>query len=456
MNRNRLKKLIQAVRTGGLGYATQKVRIYVKRHLKTVRKFSWEDYTFEELPEPTDLDHKYDVSVVVPTYNGGTQFEILLQMLKQQKNCGSVEIVVVDSGSTDGTVELCKKHGVALVQIPNEQFSHSGARNLGAETAKGELLVFMTQDALPSSEEWLLEMIEPILSGEADAVSCGEECPESTELYYRILTYGHASYVGMLQEDVLGSKEKCRDKESLRRYASLSDVACAINRKAFLRFRHRYNFAEDLDLGIRLISCGYKTKLLAKTKTIHGHNRNVDYYLKRAVVEKESFNKIFSEEKIEEKADIVERKVYYSACLVAEYLKQLEKMECNEMTTEVFLKQASMLFEKVMTQTDNKKGFEGFGKENAPLLTEVVALCGQNSKQRKYAMETDLAYNVRFYLDNVAEYMKYHGITKLEYSMDTLCDCMLKQFALLVGTELAKLRKEEMWNRKILELIKGV
>lgn len=456
MNRNRFKKLIRAVKTGGPVYAAQKVRLYVKRHLKIEWKFSWEDYEFEELPEPTNLDNKFDVSVVVPTYNGGPQFAIMLELLTKQKNCGSVELVVVDSGSTDGTVELCKQYGVTLVQIPNEQFSHSGARNLGAETAKGEILVFMTQDALPSSEEWLSEMIAPILTGEADAVSCSEECPEGTDLYYKILNFGHASFVGNLQEDVLGSKEKCRDKESLRRYASLSDVACAIRRKTFLRFRHRYNFAEDLDLGIRLLSCGYRTKLLFKTKVIHGHNRDADYYLKRAAVEKESFGNIFPEEKETEKAEITERRIYLSACLVAEYLKQLQKMNCHEMTTEVFVKNASDLFEKVMNRAKDINEFEGFGKEKVLLLTEVVALCGQSGKQRKHPTETELAYSVRFYLDNVADYMKFHGIAKIEYSMEELCDCMLKQFALMVGTELVKLKNEEKWNQKILELIKGV
>lgn len=458
MSRNRFHKLIQAMRTGGPVYATNKVRLYVKRNLRRERKFSWEDYAFEQLPEPEaaqmDFNNKFDVSVVVPTYNGGAQFETMLQLLKQQKNCGSVEVVVVDSGSTDGTVELCNKYGVTLVQIANEQFSHSYARNLGAERARGEILVFMTQDALPSSGEWLAEMLAPIQKSEADAVSCGEECPEGTDLYYRVLNYGHASFVGMLHEDVLGSKEKCRDKESLRRYASLSDVACAIKRSIFLRFRHRYDFAEDLDLGIRLLTCGYKTKLLSQTKVIHGHNRNADYYLKRAVVEKESFNKFFPEEKTGEKAEVTERRIYCSACLVKEYLKQLKAIESHEIAAETFINQASGLFEKVISRANDVNGCEGF--EKAPLLTEVVALCGQNGVQRKHPEEADLAYSVRFYLDNMAEYMKFHGITKMEYPMEALCDCMLKQFALLVGTELVKLKKEEKWNQKIHELIKGV
>jgi len=52
--------------------------------------------------------------------------------------------------------------------------------------------------------------------------------------------------------------------------------------------------------------------------------------------------------------------------------------------------------------------------------------------------------------------MKFHEMETLEFSVEEISDCMLKQFALLVGTELVKLKNEEKWNQKILELIKGV
>lgn len=480
MKRNCFHKLIQAVKTGGLIYAVQKVWLYVKRKIKTERRFSWVDYAFEELLEPIGkiLEYKFDVSVVIPAYNGGLQFEKLLELLEKQEGCGSVETVVVDSGSTDGTVELCRKHGVTLVQITQEEFSHSYARNLGAEKAAGELIVFMTQDALPSSEKWLSQLLAPILTGEADAVSCREECPEGTDLYYQIASYGHESFVGFLKEDVTGSREKCRDKESLRRYASLSDVACAIRRDVFLKFRHRYNFAEDLDLGIRLLSCGYKTKLLAKTKVIHCHSRDADYYLKRAVVEQEAFSKIFPEEKGKESPDMVASRIYYSACLVAEYLEALGRLESSAeknkeggsgMSVSRFVRQADALFGEMMKNTMKQTGsrksncgvleksfFDSLTCGSAPLLEKVVGLCAENHKLKKHPSNTDLAYSVRFYLDNVAEYFAYRGMPDAVLPVETLCGCMLKQFALCTGTELAKLKKEEKWAPVVLELIKGV
>lgn len=461
MNRNRFHKFIQAMQTGGPAYAAHKVKLYVKHNLRRERKFSWEDYRFEELPEtkdtPKDSDNKFDVSVVVPTYNGGTQFETMLQLLKQQKSCGSVELVIVDSGSTDGTVELCYQYGVTLVQITQEQFSHSYARNLGAETACGTILVFMTQDALPSSERWLSEMIAPVLAGEADAVSCSEECPEGTDLYYRILNYGHASFVGTLHEDVSGSKEKCRNKENLRRYASLSDVACAIKRSTFFRFRHRYDFAEDLDLGIRLLSCGYRTKLLSKTRVIHGHNRNADYYLKRAVVEQEAFTKIFPERIENEKTDAIVSKIYYSACLVTEYISKLEVIDDGrEISIEKFVEQASELFEKIRKEAEKLTEFRQVNCESANLLEEIVQLCANKSRLRKYPENWDLAYSVRFYLDNIAEYFVANKTKAVDVTAAEICMCMMKQFSLCVGMELVKLKQDEKWNQKILELIKGV
>ncbi|MBO5353632.1 MAG: glycosyltransferase [Lachnospiraceae bacterium] len=455
-----LNKVVQATRTGGPAYAVYKVKRYMKRNLWRKKRFSMDDFVFEELPEPLseqkDDNSSYDVSVVVPTYNAGTQFETMLELLEQQECCGTVEIVIVDSGSTDGTVQLCQQHEVTLVQIPNEQFSHSYARNLGAETAKGDILVFMTQDALPSSKEWLCSMIQPVQQKEADAVSCGEECPEGTDLYYRIANYGHASYVGFLQEDITGSREKCRDEESLRRYAALSDVACAIRRSLFLKFRHRFDFAEDQDLGIRLLAGGYRTRLLSGVKVLHGHNRSADYYLKRGLVDREAYDTIYQHKEEKEDGSITASTIYYSACTVAEFLSLVEEELRQETSVAAFIKKASGLFDVVIGKNWETAGFEKEVEKNAPLLEEIIRTCVESHKMVNYPSSRELAYSVRYYLDNVAEYFEYHGTESMKGLAGELCQCMWKQFALCVGAELVKLKQEEHWNCKIQELTKGV
>ena len=187
----------------------------------------------------------------------------------------------------------------------------------------------------------------------------------------------------------------------------------------------------------------------------HGHSRNADYYLKRALVEKESFIKIFSETNEKEDPAIVESRIYYSACVVAEYLARLEAIECcKETSVSSFIKDAVQLFDAVIENKKNLTVFNGILHHQAPLLEEIILLCAYDLK--KHPSNTDLAYSIRFYLDNLAEYLAHYNITTLENLAEEISQCMCKQFALYVGTELVKLEKEATWNDKIQELIKGV
>lgn len=232
------------------------------------------------------------VSVVIPTYNAGKQFRLMLERLRSQKHIKNVEIVVVDSGSKDSTINLCQKYKVVLKQIDQSEFSHSYARNLGAKIARGDILLFMTQDALPLDEEWMYQMILPIIKGEVVATSCKEQCPEGTDLYYRISSWYHAQYIGVDKGNQINKYCETDNVDILRRKGSLNDVSTAIHAKIFDRNLYRHSYAEDLDMGIRLLKSGYQIALLGSTSVIHAHNRTAGYYLKRAFVEKMSFGDI--------------------------------------------------------------------------------------------------------------------------------------------------------------------
>lgn len=106
------------------------------------------------------------VSVVLPTWNGKNDLEELLPVLTAQQVEGGHEILVVDSQSNDGSKELCEAAGVSVRTIDRSTFRHGGTRNLRAQDARGEFLVFLTQDALPQSSDFLAQLIAPMLSGE--------------------------------------------------------------------------------------------------------------------------------------------------------------------------------------------------------------------------------------------------------------------------------------------------
>jgi len=95
------------------------------------------------------------VSIVLPTWNGERDLARLLPALARQDLRGGFEIRAVDSGSTDGTVGLLEKAGAHLLLIEQRDFRHGATRNLAARDARGEFLVFLSQDALPQDGEFL-------------------------------------------------------------------------------------------------------------------------------------------------------------------------------------------------------------------------------------------------------------------------------------------------------------
>jgi glycosyltransferase involved in cell wall biosynthesis len=225
------------------------------------------------------------VSVVIPAKNAGPGFAHLLATLQGQAGFRKIEIIVVDSGSTDGTLETARRMGATIVEILPETFSHSGSRNLGCDRATGEYVLFMVQDALPTSDRWLRDLYQPIKHDGVVASSCTEIPREDSDLFYRAACWNHSRFVGVDQGDRILEKPRYQDYINLRTNANISNVACLVHRETFSKYRFRGEFAEDLDLGLRLVQDGHTLALLGSTPVIHSHNRSAFYHLKRAYVD---------------------------------------------------------------------------------------------------------------------------------------------------------------------------
>ena len=233
------------------------------------------------------------VSVAIPVKNAGDQFRLLLSALRAQQGFKNVETVVVDSGSTDGSVEVARQFGARVVEILPEEFSHSYARNLAAEQAAGDYILFTVQDALPSSNLWLYELFAALKNNGVAAVSCAEYPREDADLFYRACSWAHYRFLEIDGKDRILSNPEIKNYLSLRKNAQLSDLACLLSKELFLKYRFNGNYAEDLELGLRLIQDGHKLALLSSTKVIHSHNRPAYYYLKRGYVDGVSLCQIF-------------------------------------------------------------------------------------------------------------------------------------------------------------------
>lgn len=130
------------------------------------------DPDFSLLLRPSALNvADAQISIVIRTLNEAEHLGDLLHAIEQQDTGGwTYEVILVDSGSTDGTLEIAERHGCRILHIQREEFSFGRALNLGCQAAQGEALVFISGHCIPTDEHWLRRLCRPILEGEAGYV----------------------------------------------------------------------------------------------------------------------------------------------------------------------------------------------------------------------------------------------------------------------------------------------
>lgn len=404
-----------------------------------------------------DAGYNGIVSIVVPTYNAGKQWEEFLRRVGAQKGLEEVELVAVDSGSKDQTVALSREHGAHVIEITQEQFSHSFARNLGAENARGDIVIFMTQDALPSDEHWVWKMVQPILNGEASAVSCREQCPEDTELYYRINSWGHIKFQGILDRDQLGAGRREESATDLRPRAALNDVACAVDKRVFKRFYYRFSYGEDLDLGIRLLQNGYKVKLLSSPVVIHGHNRTAGYNLKRGYAESIAMGEMYAEwMPVREDEGSVARKIISGTQMLNAAIEKTRRACGRPMDKDAFFDE----FNKNLAYCE-RVGEEELKRMpmaiDDPVLTQCCAMM-QGFVDGNGDRDTELLdLTVSFLHALMMPYLEYVDIQKLDVEdQEEIYESMVKRLCMMIGNMLARIGADSGSFEQIQRMTHGV
>lgn len=112
--------------------------------------------------EQTNVADGVKASVIIPTKNPEPIFARVLDAVCSQTTDFPYDVLVIDSGSTDGTLELVRHHAdprVRLHEIPSKEFGHGKTRNAAIAMTRGEYAVVITHDALPATDNWLAAMV---------------------------------------------------------------------------------------------------------------------------------------------------------------------------------------------------------------------------------------------------------------------------------------------------------
>jgi rhamnosyltransferase len=225
------------------------------------------------------------ISVIIPTLDAGPKLERMLFKLRRQTI--PVEIIIIDSSSTDNTGTIAKDHNIKLISIEKKDFNHGATRNAATLHAKGDIFVFMTQDTLPFDQSCIENLIKPL---EVDSIAAvyGRQIPREeaipTEKFARLYNYP--------ERPIMKGREQV--KEMGIKTFFFSNVFSAIRRKEFEEiggFPENVLMFEDMLFAARLIEGGYKIAYVPEAKVIHSHDYSLVQQLRRYYQAGVSFQK---------------------------------------------------------------------------------------------------------------------------------------------------------------------
>jgi rhamnosyltransferase len=207
------------------------------------------------------------ISVVIPVKNGGEDLVRCLDGIARQETDEEVEVVVVDSGSTDGSAAAARSAGAVVQEITAAEFGHGRTRNLGVEVARGDVLVFTSQDAVASDDRWLATLAGAARSGPDVAGAYGRQLPHPDarppERFFLDFLYGPEPRVQRLGES-----------EELTFEATLfSNVNAAISRPVLEQFPFRddLTMSEDQEWSRRVLRAGHALVYEPGAAVNHSH-----------------------------------------------------------------------------------------------------------------------------------------------------------------------------------------
>lgn len=211
------------------------------------------------------------VDVIIPAYHPGKEFATLIKRLEKQ-SVPIHRIIVMNTEESMGNKEWEKlSDAMEVHHLTKEEFDHGGTRARAAELSDSDVMVFMTQDAMPADRELLAELLKALDQEENIAAAYARQLPNAecsfVERYTRAFNYPDTSLV-KTKADL--------DKYGIKTFFC-SNVCAAYKKDIYEKqggFVRRTIFNEDMIYAGGLIQAGYGIAYAAEARVIHSHNYN--------------------------------------------------------------------------------------------------------------------------------------------------------------------------------------
>jgi rhamnosyltransferase len=222
--------------------------------------------------------------------------EQCLRAVLEQETSWLFEVIVIDSGSSDGTLGLVKSLPVELICIKPEEFNHGQTRNFGVSKARGEYIVFLVQDAVAVDDMFLQRLVEAAqLPGVAGSYGRELPWPSDHSLIRLHMEKTLSQHQEQMQQSlpVEGSWQELPPRKKFE-LSTFHDTCSCLRRQIWKEYPFApLKYGEDLDWGARVIQAGYKIVYEPRAAVYHSHDRSSWYELKRAYADHELVMRLF-------------------------------------------------------------------------------------------------------------------------------------------------------------------
>lgn len=209
-----------------------------------------------------------DISVIVPVFNGGNKIERCVSALKRQHTERAFEVIIVDDGSTDGSLQGVNGQNIRILRQTNH--GPAAARNLGVEESRGEIILFTDADCEPLGN-WIEEMVRPLGNPGISGVK-GCYLTRQKNIVPRFVQLEYEAKYDRMKRD---------------RYIDFIDTySAAFVKKDFSnvgRFDTQFPTpsTEDQEFSFRMWERGYRMVFNPNAKVYHTHSQSLWRYMKK-------------------------------------------------------------------------------------------------------------------------------------------------------------------------------
>ena len=220
-------------------------------------------------------------SIIIRSYNEEKHLERLLEGILQQ-TVKDVEIILVDSGSTDNTIEIASRYPVRVLQIPPQEFTFGRSLNLGIQHAQSEFLVFASAHVYPVYPDWLEKLLEPFSDPQV-ALVYGKQTGAETSQYseHQIFSHWYPNISQARQITPFCNNANAGVRRSLALARPYNELLPGL---------------EDLEWAQWAMNQGYFISYVAEAEIVHIHNETPKGVYNRYRREAMAFKQIYSHE----------------------------------------------------------------------------------------------------------------------------------------------------------------